>query len=136
MKNLLPILFILLLISAHSIAQVTNLTVNGQNSNFTMVSGDLLNWNYNVPVFGDTTDIEFWFDTDQNGILNPASDVLWSSFIQVDGITNGGQNGIPDMDGTVNGQVSLQANVGLAPAYYILVFRNHNTSQAVNGTVT
>jgi Secretion system C-terminal sorting domain len=136
MKKLLLFLFILLLISASSIAQITNLTVNGQNSNFTMASGDLLSWSYNVPFLGDTTYIEFWFDTDQNGILNPATDVLWSSLIQADGITNGGQNGIPDMDGTANGQVSLQVNVGLAPSYYVLVFKNHNAIQTINGTVT
>jgi hypothetical protein len=137
MKKLLPFLFILLFISANSIAQVTNLNVNGVGQNFTLASGDQLSWSFNVPV-GSTTNIEFWFDIDQNGILDPAKDVLWQSLVQIDGITDGsgGQNIIPDNDGIKNGQVTLQVSIGLAPSHYIIVFKNNNVIQTINGIVT
>ncbi|MDR3668124.1 MAG: T9SS type A sorting domain-containing protein [Ignavibacteriaceae bacterium] len=137
MKKLLPFLFFLLFIAANSTAQVTNLTINGQNSNFTLATGSPLSWSYNVPV-GSATNIEFWFDTDQNGILDPAVDILWQSLIQTDGIINGsnGQNVIPDMDGIANGQVTFNISVGLAPSHYIIVFKNNNDTKTFNGIVT
>jgi hypothetical protein len=137
MKKLLPFLFILLFISAKSIAQVTNLNVNGVGQNFTLASGDQLSWSYNVPQ-GSTTYIDFWFDTDKNGILDSSKDVIWQSLVQTDGITNGsnGQNVIPDMDGTANGEVTLQISIGLAPSNYIIVFKNNNVIKTIIGTVT
>ena len=118
-----------------SYSQVTNLTVNSTSNNFTMVSGDQISWSYNVPNPGDTTLIEIWIDTDQNGVLNTSTDVLWNYFIQIDGDSQG-QNGPPDIDGTANGQVSFQQNIGLAPAHYIMVFKNHNSYSYVAGSVT
>ena len=135
MKNLSLLLVLPLFLSLTAYSQVTNLVVNGQTSNFTMASGDQISWAYNVPNPGDSTLIEIWVDADQNGILNPAVDVLWNCMVQIDGDTKG-QNGVPDMDGLANGYVSIQANVGLAPAHYIMVFKNHNNYKYIAGTVT
>ena len=135
MKNLSLILIFLLLLSFTAYSQVTNVTVNGQTSNFTMASGDQLSWSYDVPTPGDSTLIEIWIDADQNGALNPAVDVLWTYFVQIDGDTHG-QNGPPDGDGIVNGHVSMQQALGLAPAHYIMVFKNHNNYKYIAGTIT
>ena len=131
--SLLFVLFFLLSITANS--QVTNLLVNGQTSNFTMASGDLFGWSFDVPHPGDTTLVAIWIDADQNGILNPSVDVVWTFFNQIDGDPNG-QSGPPDMDGLANGHVVFHQNLGLAPAHYIMVFTNHNNSQSIAGTVT
>lgn len=130
------LLFIFLFLSTGiSYSQVTNLTVNSSTSNFTMVSGDQISWSYNVPNNGDTTLIEIWIDTDQNGVLNTSTDVLWNYFLQIDGDSQG-HNGPPDIDGTANGQVSFQQNIGLAPAHYVMLFKNHNSYSTIDGTVT
>ena len=135
MKKLWYLIGFFFLVSGISYSQVTNLVVNSVTNNFTMVSGDQLSWSYNVPNNGDTTLIEIWIDTDQNGVLNTSTDVLWNYFIQIDG-DSVGHNGPPDIDGTANGQVSFQQNIGLAPAHYIMVFKNHNSYSMVAGNVT
>ena len=126
MKKLLPFLFILLFISANSIAQVTNLNVNGVGQNFTLAAGDQLSWSYNVPT-GTATYIDFWFDTDQNGRSWILPSMYYGSLLS-DRRNNllmaaAVRNVIPDMDGIANGQVSLQISIGLAPAHYIITFK-------------
>jgi len=135
MKNLSLLFVLSFFITMTAYSQVTNLLVNGQTSNSTMASGDQLSWSYDVPVAGDTTLIVIWIDADQNGILNPSVDVVWTFFNQIDGDTQG-QGGPPDMDGIANGHVSFQQNLGLAPAHYIMTFENHNNTKSIATTVT
>lgn len=135
MKNILRVLFITMICSFLSYGQVSNLLVNGVSNNFTGVSGAQFGWSYGVPNAGDTTLIQIWIDTDNNGTLNTSVDVLWNSFIQIDGDPKG-QNGPPDIDGTVNSQVSFQQNLGLAPAHYILYFKNNNAIALSAGLIT
>jgi Secretion system C-terminal sorting domain len=135
MKNLSLLLVLLFFFSLNAYSQVTNLKVNGSSSNFTTVSGDQFGWSYDVPNAGDTTLVVIWIDTDQNGILNPSVDVVWTFFNQIDGDPNG-QGGPPDIDGAVDGHVSFQQNLGLAPAHYIITFNNHDNLQSIGGTIT
>src|SRR5664280_2333722 len=135
MKNLSLLLVLLFFFSLNSYSQITNLIVNGQTSNSTMASGDQLSWSFDVPNAGDTTLVVIWIDADQNGILNPSVDVVWTFFNQVDGDPNG-QGGPPDLDGSANGHVSFQQNLGLAPAHYIMTFENHNITKSMATTVT
>jgi hypothetical protein len=135
MKNLVLFPVFLVVLAFSTYGQVTNLLVNNTSSGFTMASGGQFSWSYNVPNAGDTTLVEIWIDTDHNGVLNPAVDVLWTYFNQVDGDTRG-QNGPPDGDGLANKFVSLQQNLGLAPASYIMVFKNHNSYKSIAGTIT
>lgn len=133
----LSILFSLLVVfSARLSAQVTNLTVNGVSSNFTMVQGDSLKWEYNLPV-GGTAECEIWIDLNGNGIIDPASDKqLFGTFTQTDGVYNG-DKGPGDMDSLANGQCYFaMANFGFAPAKYILRFTNNGVGQSITGTVT
>ena len=85
MKNLSLLIVLLFFLSFNAYSQVSNLLLNGQTSNPTMASGDQLAWSYDVPVAGDTTLIVIWVDADQNGILNPSVDVVWTFFNQIDG---------------------------------------------------
>jgi hypothetical protein len=135
MKNLSILFVLLFFFSLNAYSQITNLNVNGVNSNFTMVSGDLFGWSFDVPNVGDTTLIVIWIDADQNGVLNPSVDVVWTFFNQIDGDPNG-QGGPPDIDGGANGHVSFQQNLGLAPANYIMTFNNHDNIQSIAGTIT
>ncbi len=135
MKKLLILsLIFCFLFALDSFSQVTNLKVNGNSTNFTMASGDIVSWSYDVPNPGDTTLLDFWIDTNNNGELD-SDDVLWAYFDQIDG-DNHGQNGPPDMDGSVNSQVTFQQKVGLAPGHYVLSFKNNNSSVTIPGTVT
>ncbi len=118
-------------------AQVTNLTVNGATpgQHFTMESGGEMNWQYNVPLPGDTAFIEIWLDLNNSGIIDSSVDKIWQRFYQIDGDTVG-DNGPPDLDGIANGSVFLNILLGLAPADYILKVENNGIGQAVAGTVT
>ncbi|HKI77456.1 MAG TPA: T9SS type A sorting domain-containing protein [Ignavibacteriaceae bacterium] len=135
MKRMILVLLVSLLVSVCSFAQVTNLLVNGSSSNFTGVSGSQFGWSYDVPSAGDTTFLQIWIDTDNNGVLNNSVDVLWNSFMQIDGDPNG-HNGPPDIDGTADGHVSFMQNLGLAPVHYIIYFKNNNIIKLIAGQLT
>ena len=128
---ILSVVFLLLITSSVD-AQVTNLLVNGTSSNFTMMSGDIINWSYNVPN-GATTLIEIWLDVNGNGIID-AGDVLWQSFTQTDNDSIG-QNGPPDMNSTL-GTVGFSKPIGFAPGKYIMKLTQNNQSASITGTVT
>lgn len=134
MKYMSLFLILILALTVDSYSQITNLTVLGGTTSFTAASGDLFGWSYDVPKPGDTTLIQIWIDTDQNGLLNTSTDVLWTYFNQIDGDTRG-HNGPPDIDGLANGHVSFQQKLGLAPAHYIMVFKNHNNYKTFTGTI-
>ncbi len=129
-RVLLAIAFFVIL-NVSSKSQVTNLLINGSTSNFTMVSGDLFSWSYNVPI-GATTIIEIWYDVNGNGIIDQG-DVYWQSFGQTDGDPIG-ENGPNDMDITP-GTVGFSQPVGLAPGKYIMKFTQNNQSVSFAGTV-
>jgi len=120
-------------LSSTLFAQVTNLTVNGSSTNFSMASGDTIDWSYNLPI-GGTAIAQIWIDVNSNTTIEPATDVLWQAFTQTDG--QQGNNGPPDLDGAVDGHISFAMNIGLAPAQYIMSFKNNNVGLEVYGTVT
>lgn len=133
--NWLSLAFLVLLFGYLANAQVTNLKVNGYSSNFTMVQGDSLKWEYNLPV-GGTAEGEIWIDLNGNGAIDPSTDKqIFGTFTQTDGQSGG--NGPGDMDGLVNGHILLaMGNLGLAPTKYIFKFSNSGVAQSVAGTVT
>ena len=118
--------------SVQSYAQITNLLVNGSSTHFTMASGSEVSWSYNLPV-GGTATLEFWLDVNGNQSVDPLTDVLWTSFYQIDGESY--IDGPPDMDGLVNGHIEFAQPVGLAPYDYVMVFGNNGSSVSISGTV-
>lgn len=135
MKIFLRLFFLSCILYSYSstFSQITNLTVNGSSSHFTMASGDEINWSFNLPV-GDMALLEIWIDVNANTVIDPSTDVLWQSFYQADG--QEGYDGPPDMDGLANGQIIFGMPVGLAPSEYIMVFSNNGSSVAISGTVS
>lgn len=127
------VVFVFLIVAQPLKAQINNLVINGSSTHFTMMSGDLISWSYDLPV-GGTANIEIWLDVNGNHILEPSTDVIWHAFSQTDGQFN--NYGPPDMDGEVNGHIIFEANVGLAPTEYILLFTNNNATVSISGTVT
>ncbi|HEY6191833.1 MAG TPA: T9SS type A sorting domain-containing protein [Bacteroidota bacterium] len=116
-------------------AQVTNLTVDHVGSNFSMVSGDTIQWSYNIPTPGGTVSGEIWYDVNSNGTIEPGTDVNKFTFTQTDGNSNG-NGGPPDLDGTANGFVIFGQRVGVAPGHYILKFTFNAQSASIEGNVT
>ncbi len=133
-KFLIQFLVFCLLLTFETFGQISNLKVNGSSANFSMASGDVVSWSYDVPNPGDTTLLDFWIDVNNNGKIDSA-DVQWVYFNQIDGDTQG-QNGPPDIDGSVDGHVAFQQKVGLAPAHYIMTFQNNDSVVTISGTVT
>jgi hypothetical protein len=122
--------FALLFFSVKSSAQISNLKVNNVTSNFSMTSGDTVSWSYTVSPNGATTTVGIWYYNE----YPPYGYILWQSFTQTDGDTMG-NNGPPDMDGTVNGAVFFKQTVGLAPGMYEMIFTEGGASDTVKGTV-
>ena len=135
MKTLIRFLFLfcVFVFSPTMFGQITNLLVNGSATHFTMESGGQIDWSYNLPVGGSAI-IEIWIDVNANGNIDPGTDALWQSFIQIDGRSD--LDGPPDMDGAVNGHISFGMPVGLAPANYIMSFKDNINSVTITGTVS
>lgn len=135
MKKLLPFIFLMLVLTVNSsFGQISNLKVLDKTTSFSITSGDNFGWSFNVPKAGDTTLVQIWLDTDQNGVLDASKDVLCMFFNQIDGDPHG-QSGPPDVDATANKTVAFQAPLGLAPAHYIMLFRNHGRYTTFTGVV-
>jgi hypothetical protein len=117
---------------AAATAQVTNLQINLSTTSFTMVSGDVIQWEYDLPV-GDTAYCEIWNDVNQNGAIDPGTDVIYLDFFQIDG---GSADGPPDTDGLKNGHIAFSGNVGLAPGHFVMRVTDHGAGQAVPGVIT
>ena len=135
MKTLIRFLFLIFVFvfSSTGSAQISNLLVNGSSTHFTVMSGGEMSWSYNLPV-GGTALLEIWIDVNANTIVEPATDILWQAFYQMDG--QQGYSGPPDMDGLVNGQISFGTPIGLAPAEYIMSFSNSGSTVTISGTIT
>ena len=91
-----------------SLGQISNLLVNQSSTHFSMVSGSEISWSYDLPT-GDTAIVEIWLDVNSNGVIEPATDVLWQSFYQIDG---GGGQMTPDQDGLANGHIMFRKKWG------------------------
>jgi photosystem II stability/assembly factor-like uncharacterized protein len=133
-KTLLVVLF-LTFAATFAQAQITNLTVNGVSSNFSVVSGDSVWWNFDLPT-GGTAYGEFWIDFNDNQQIDSASDRLLFSFYVTDGQANNGQGSPWDMDDSVNGHIIWGTRMGLAPAHYIFRLSNNGSSESIAGVVT
>jgi len=124
---------LLVLACGTATSQVTNLLVNSSSTNFSMTSGDVITWSYNIPAGGTATG-NIWIDVNANHVLNPGTDRPLLSFQQTDGDTNG-QGGPPDDDRTVNGTVSLAFPLGFAPQNYIFELTNNGSGESVWGVI-
>ncbi len=135
MKNFLRVLLVVSLLCIPYLvsAQITNLKINNVSSNFSLVSGDTLRWEYNCPV-GASVTVEVWYDVNHNGTIDPGTDVSYGVFTQTDGGT--GQNGPGDMDGVADGHVLFYQPVGISPGNYIFRFTNGASVATEAGTVS
>ncbi|GEM_PF-641625 len=114
-------------------AQITNFKINGSSSTFTMTTGDTITWEFNLPV-GTSVTGELWYDVNQNGAIEPATDISYYQFIQTDGDTMG-NGGPPDMDGAVNGHMFFSTPIGIAPGKYVFKLTQNLSSVVAAGTV-
>ncbi len=126
------LIILISLVSVSSLAQISNLVVNGSSTSFTMTTGDTIHWEYDISPAGATVNGELWYDVDGNGVIDPATDKPRFVFTQTDG-NSSGNGGPPDMDGTVNGHVVFMQHVGLAPGKYVFKLSYNGTSHIVTG---
>lgn len=115
------------------LSQVSNLIVNGSPTNFSMNSGEVISWSFDLPA-GATATGELWLDLNVNHVIDPATDRLVLRFTETDGDTVG-YDGPPDGDGTVDGSVEFSIAIGFAPQDYIIRFSHNGTGESVWGTV-
>jgi hypothetical protein len=114
-------------------SQVTNLLINGSSTSFSMTSGDVITWSFNIPT-GGTAEAELWVDLNVNHAIDPGTDRKILSFTQTDGDTLGNQ-GPPDVDGVADGEVNLTFPLGLAPQHYVITFTHDGSGQSIWGEI-
>lgn len=101
---LLQLILIVLFSVTKSFATI-GLTVNGQVNGGTFVQGGNFQWSITGLTNGAVTNNQLWVDLNNNGIIDPLSDLLFVSFSQTDGAA-GGDNGPGDDDGVANGTIT------------------------------
>ncbi len=128
-------LFINLLLIPTTQAQVTNLKVNGQSGNF-VISQDIgVTWDCDIPA-GQSAQFKILMHINGGTFIDPSTDKnLFGTGTQTDGDITG-NDGPPDMDGTVNGHLTFTTNtILLAPGSYTFVFIHNSITTSINGTV-
>jgi hypothetical protein len=120
-------------LTSYTNGQVTNLSFDHSGLVFTMTSGDTVYWAYDVPV-GATANVEFWLDVNNNGVIDPGTDLNIFTFTQTDGDTSG-NGGPPDLDRTANGHVVFYQRVGFFAGNYLLKFSQNGIGMTAQGTV-
>ncbi|MBI5216455.1 MAG: hypothetical protein HY960_11950 [Ignavibacteriae bacterium] len=131
-RNLISFFIFIFLFISISSAQIDSLVINGSDTSFTMVTGSVLTWRIHV-ASGVTSAIEVWLDVNNNGIIDTSTDKRRYSLTQTDGSNSGG---IPDMDGTLNGIIYLEYNLGIAPGTYLFQFTVGALTVTRRGTIT
>lgn len=125
---------LLIFACATATSQVTNLVVNGSSVNFSMTSGDIITWSYDINPAGGTAEAELWVDVNVNRSIDPGTDRMILAFTQTDGDTMG-NNGPPDTDGLADGAVHLTFPLGMAPEHYVLKFAVGGAGQSIWGDI-
>jgi hypothetical protein len=125
---------LLIFACAAATSQVTNLVVNGSSTNFSLTSGDVITWSYDIGPTGGTADAELWVDINVNHSIDPGIDRMILAFIQTDGDTLGNE-GPPDTDGQADGSVHLTFPLGMAPEHYILRFTIGGVGESIWGEI-
>ncbi len=131
-RSLISFFFLLCFFISTSNAQIDSLIINGSDTGFTMVTGSLLTWLIATPT-GATAAIEVWLDVNDDSTIDTLIDKRRYALTQTDGSSS---DGIPDMDGTLNGRIYLEYNLGLAPGTYLLQFTVGATTVTRKGTIT
>ncbi len=132
LRTLLSFLILCFIFVVSSHAQIDSLFINGSDTSFTMVSGGVIGWDIKLPN-GATANASFWLDVNSNGIIDSSLDVKRIEFTTTDGSS---PDGLPDLDGTVNGRIILSVRQGFAPGAYILTFSQGGFIISRRGTVT
>jgi hypothetical protein len=125
---------LLIFACATATSQVTNLIVNGSSTNFSLTSGDVITWSYDIVPTGGTANAELWVDINLNHAIDPGTDRMILAFTQTDGDTMG-NNGPPDTDGLADGAVHLTFPLGMAPEHYVLKFTSGGVGESIWGDI-
>jgi len=138
MGRFFTLLFVFICVVSFGIetnAQVTNLKINGQSGSF-VISQDIgVAWDCDIPT-GQTATFEILMHINGSTFIDPSTDKnLFGTGMMTDGDTQG-NNGPPDMDGTVNGHMTFTSNtIILAPGSYTFIFANNGVTTSITGTV-
>lgn len=100
----LQLLLIILFSFSNSFANIV-VTVNGQANGAAFPQASIFQWNINGLANGAVVSNQLWIDLNGNGVIDPATDLLFVSFSETDGVA-GGNDGPGDDDGIANGTIS------------------------------
>ncbi|UEG50984.1 carboxypeptidase-like regulatory domain-containing protein [Ferruginibacter lapsinanis] len=114
--------FLLLAITMFSCSKsfaTIGLTVNGQANGATFETGNTFSWSISGLTTGAGVSNQLWIDMNGNDIIDPATDFLFVSFNQTDGVP-GGNQGPGDDDATANGTITTSiGGLGFPVGNYI-----------------
>jgi hypothetical protein len=135
MKYLRSIFIVLLIWSIGIVAADGQITVkiNGLKTGALIARGDTLNWTITCPV-GATVANELWWDSNNNGILEPGLDKPLYFFDEVDGFSSPTNDGPTDMDFIANGVITSTYALGFVPGKYFFVAHHPSGSDTASFT--
>ena len=130
-----PIIALLFLLFSSTAFSTMGITVNGQANGAVIIQGNSIQWNITGLANGATVLNNIWMDLNGNNIVDPASDLLFITFNQTDGVP--GNDGPGDDDGLVNGAIQTTMNgISLAEGAYIFKSKSGTDSAQSTFSVT
>ncbi len=112
------------------------ITVNGQVSGASFEQGATITWNTTGIPNATYVLNEFWIDLNDNGIVDPLTDLLFVNFYQKDGTASSGDGPPGDDDGLENGQITSSIGGFYMPlGKYIFKVRNSIDSATATFTI-
>lgn len=113
------LLLIICIFSFSKSYAIIGLTVNGQANGATFESGNTFSWSISGLTNGAGVSNQLWIDMNGNSTIDTATDFLFVSFNQTDGIS-GGEQGPGDDDATANGTITTSiGGLGFPVGNYI-----------------
>ncbi len=129
-------LVVILLLSFSNAFGAIALTVNGQANGASFAQGSPFSWNISGIANGSTVSNELWIDLNANGAIDVATDLLFVSFSEQDGVS-GGDRGPGDDDGLANGVITTNLpGIYFPAANYIFKTKSGTDSATSTYTMT
>lgn len=122
---------LVLLFSYTQVSATMGVTVNGQANGAVIIQGNSIQWNITGLANGATVLNNIWVDLNGNNIVDPATDLLFITFNQTDGVP--GNDGPGDDDGLVNGAIQTTMN-GISLAVGAYIFKSNSGTDSAQST--
>ena len=121
---------------AGTVSSNMNITIDGQANGASFAQGANFSWVISSVPTGGTVTNQLWIDVNNNGIIDPGTDLLFVSFTETDGVNNNSK-GPGDQDGLANDTIHTTiGGLSFPVGHYIFSSTSSNGSATSTFSIT